>query len=764
MSFFVSNSEIIGNKLELKLTLNYTSISKSDFFYICDTLNKNLMKIKSLLSLGTFLLINNFISAQEKIINLEDIWASRIFSPQQVWGINSMNDGIHYSSLNRGDSSIYITEYSYETGDSVGLIIDSKNLEDIVFNSYNFSGNEEKILLPTETESIYRYSSRSKYYIYDRNSIKIEPLSYGKQRLAKFSPDATKVAFVRENNIFIKDLISNTEKQVTSDGEINKVINGATDWVYEEEFAFDNGMQWNSNGSQLAFYRFNEENVPEFSMDMFTSLYPNQIQFKYPKAGEANSSVEIFIFDLNTTKTTKAEIDTEEEFYIPRIKWTKNENILSVQRMNRHQNQLDFLLVDSKDGSSKNIFSETDPAYIDISDNLTFLNDGNHFIWTSEKSGYNHIYLYNINGKQVRKLTKGDYDITDLYGVDESNNMVYFASAERSAMQRDVYSVKLNGKGKKVLTNKLGTNSGTFSSSFKFFINQHSDANSPYFFSLYDNQGNEIRTLKDNAELKNRLSEFSLSQKEFFDFNTSEGNLLNGWIMKPHDFEETKKYPVFMYLYGGPGSQQVTDSWGGSNFMWFQMLTQQGYIVVCVDNRGTGARGTEFKKCTYQQLGKLETEDQIEANRYLASLPFVDGSRIGIFGWSYGGYMSSLCLLKGADDFKMAIAVAPVTNWRYYDSIYTERYMRTPQENASGYDDNSPINHVDKLKGKYLLIHGSADDNVHYQNTMEMSQALINANKPFDMFIYPNKNHGIYGGLTRLHLFSKMTEFIKENL
>jgi dipeptidyl-peptidase-4 len=675
-----------------------------------------------------------------------------------------MNDGIHYTSLNRGDSSIYITKYSYETGDSIGLIVDNNNIGNIVFNSYNFSGNEEKILLPTETESIYRYSSQSAYYVYDRNSMTIEALSHGKQRLAQFSADAKKVAFVRENNIFIKDLITNTEKQVTIDGEINKIINGATDWVYEEEFAFDNGMQWNINGTKLAFYKFNEEDVPEFSMDIFSGLYPKQSRFKYPKAGEANSSVEIFIFDLNTNKITKSDIDSQEEFYIPRIKWTKNENILSVQRMNRHQNQLDFLLVDVKDGSSTNIFTETDPAYIDIHDNLTFLDDGSNFIWTSEKSGYNHIYLYNIKGKQVRKLTKGDFDITDFYGVDESNDIVYFASAERSAMQRDIYSIQLNGKRKKVLSNKSGTNSGTFSSNFKFFINQHSDANSPYFYSLYNSKGKEIRTLKNNLELKNTLSEFSLTKKEFFDFKTSEGTLLNGWMMKPKDFDETKKYPVFMFLYGGPGSQQVTDAWGGANFMWFQMLTQQGYIVTCIDNRGTGARGADFKKCTYQQLGKLETEDQIEANIHLASLPFVDGSRIGIFGWSYGGYMSSLCLLKGADYFKMGIAVAPVTNWRYYDSIYTERYMRTPQENASGYDDNSPINHVEKLKGKYLLIHGSADDNVHYQNTMEMSQALVNANKPFDMFVYPNKNHGIYGGNTRLHLFSKMTEFIKENL
>ena len=722
------------------------------------------MKINSILTTLVAIFIAQSVSAQEKMIQLEDIWASRTFSPEWVWGINSMNDGVHYSSLNRGKENTYVTEYSYETGDSVSTIVDSKDLDGISFSDYSFSANEQKILLPTETESIYRHSTRSEFYIYDRATKTAQALSEGKQRLAQFSPDASKVAFVRENNIFIKDLSKGLETQVTTDGEMNKIINGATDWVYEEEFAFDNGFQWNATGTKIAYYRFNEEAVPEFSMDMFSDLYPSQYRFKYPKAGEANSTVEIFIYDLASNEIVEADIEVEDEFYIPRIKWTKDENVLSVQRMNRHQNNLDFILVNATDGSAKTIFTETDDAYIDVTDNLTFLNDGEHFVWTSEKSGYNHIYLYNLKGKQVRKITKGDYDVTDFYGVDETNNTVYFGSAERSPMHRDVCAVQLNGRNKRVLTNKTGTNSATFSTSYKYFINQHSDANTPYYFSLYNAEGSEVRMLKDNTRLNGTLSEYALSQKEFFNFETTEGVNLNGWMMKPHDFDESKEYPVFMFLYGGPGSQQVTDAWGGSNFLWYQMLTQQGYIVACVDNRGTGARGAEFKKCTYQQLGKLETQDQIEANRHLASLPYVDGSRIGIFGWSYGGYMSSLCLLKGADDFKMAIAVAPVTNWRYYDSIYTERYMRTPQENASGYDDNSPINHVEKLKGKYLLVHGSADDNVHYQNTMEMVNAMVNANKQFDLFIYPNKNHGIYGGYTRLHLFTKMTNFIKENL
>ena len=722
------------------------------------------MKIKSIFSVILALNVSVVVVAQNKKILLEDIWVNRTFSPEWVWGINSMNDGVHYTSLNYGEDEVYITKYAYESGDSISTILTSKSLDVISFNTYDFSSDEQKILLATETEPIYRHSTQSKYFIFDRVSETTQVLSDGKQRLAQFSPDASKVAFVRQNNLYIKDLIDQSEKAITEDGEINKIINGATDWVYEEEFGFDQAYQWNPTGTKIAYYKFNEESVAEFSMDVFQELYPNQNRFKYPKAGEKNATVSIYIYDLISRTSIKADLETESEFYIPRIKWTKDENVLSLQRMNRHQNKLDLIFVNANDGSSKTIFTETDEAYLDVSDNLTFLKNGKHFIWTSEKSGYNHIYLYNLKGKQLRKITKGGYDVTDFYGVDESTNTVYFASAERSPLHRDVYSVQLNGKNKRTLNPKSGTNSATFSTNYKYFINRHSSANTPYYFSLFNTKGDEIRTLKDNAQLKRNLSGYSLSQKEFFNFKTSDGVKLNGWIMKPYNFDANKEYPLFMYVYGGPGSQKVTDAWGGSNYMWFQMLTQLDYIVACVDNRGTGARGAKFKKSTYLQLGKLETQDQIEASKYLSKLPYINKERIGIFGWSYGGYMSSLCLLKGSESFKMAIAVAPVTNWRYYDSIYTERYMRTPQENASGYDDNSPINHVEKLKGNYLLIHGSADDNVHYQNTMEMSNALINANKQFDLFIYPNRNHGIYGGNTRLHLFTKMTNYIKEKL
>ena len=722
------------------------------------------MNIKSFLTILLTCVMGFLLKAQTDSIKLEDIWANRTYSPEWVWGINSMNDGIHYSSISYNNTGTEIIQYAYETGDSTTTIVSAEDLEGILFQTYSFSPDENKILLATETEPIYRHSTQSKYFIYNRKSKTTEALSSDKQRLAQFAPDGTKIAFVRDNNLFIKNLVDSTEIQITTDGLENKIINGGTDWVYEEEFSFDQGYQWNSTGTKIAYYKFNEELVPEFSMDVFQGLYPSQQRFKYPKAGENNAVVEIMIYDLNSDSTIEANIKTDDEFYIPRIKWTQNEEVLSVQRMNRHQNQLDILFVDAKNGSSEIIWTEKDDSYIDINDHLTFLKDDKHFLWTSEKSGYQHIYLYNTKGKQVRKITKGNYDVTDFYGVDEKTNTVYFASAERGPIHRDVYSVKLNGKNKTLLTHNVGSNSATFSTNFNYFINQYSNASTPFQFTLYDESGTKIRTLKDNQSLREKLSNLPLSEKEFFNFRTPEGTKLNGWMMKPHDFDTDKKYPVFMYVYGGPGSQMVKDSWGGANFLWFQKLTQLGYIVACIDNRGTGARGAEFKKSTYLQLGALETIDQIHANKYLANLPYVDADRIGIFGWSYGGYLSSLCLLKGAEHFKMAIAVAPVTNWRYYDTIYTERYMRTPKENASGYDQNSPIHHVERLKGNYLLIHGSADDNVHYQNTLEMTKALVNANKQFDLFIYPDKNHGIYGGNTRLHLFTKMTNYIQQKL
>jgi len=432
--------------------------------------------------------------------------------------------------------------------------------------------------------------------------------------------------------------------------------------------------------------------------------------------------------------------------------------------MNRHQNELDFIITNTN-GSNRVLFTETDKYYIDVHDNLRYLEKQESFIWTSEKNGYNHIYLKSLDGIETQ-ITNGDWEVTNFYGID-SEDYIFYSSNESGSIHSTMYKMNINSKlGKGVpMTKTTGTNKIAFSKGMKYFKNSYTDHNTPPSITLHrTSDGDTIKILEDNSDFNETLAEYNLSEKEFFTIETEEGVELNAWMMKPTDFDSKKEYPLYMFLYGGPGSQQVTDSWGWFNYFWYQHLNQLGYIVACVDNRGTGGKGAEFKKMTYQELGKYETIDQINAAKHFGSLNYIDSNRIGIQGWSYGGYMSSLAITKGADVFKMAIAVAPVTNWRYYDNIYTERYMRTPQENASGYDDNSPINHVEKLKGSYLLIHGSADDNVHVQNTMEMISALVKANKQFDLFIYPDKNHGIYGGNTRYHLYKKMTEFILNNL
>ena len=705
-----------------------------------------------------------YINAQNSILDLNDIWNSRKYQADYLWGYKPLNDGVHFTSLNYKKNKILITKYDYFTGDSIKNILNSKDIDELKFDDYEFSPNESKILLSTQTESIYRYSKKSNYYIYDIDKKSIENLSSGKQNIAIFSPDNKNISYVFENNIYIKNLESNNIIQITNDGEKNVIINGSPDWVYEEEFMLKNGIYWNKSGSKLAYFKFNEKEVKEFSMDIYDGLYPSKYKFKYPKAGEKNSKVEIHVYDLAKNISKKINLKDKSDFYIPRIKWTNNDELLMIEKLNRHQNKLELILHNVTKNKITTILTEKDDAYIEIHDNLEFISNDNNFIWTSEKSGYNHIYYYDIKGRLLNKITKGNFDIDQFYGYDNLNNKIFYRSSEASPLRRDIYSIETNGKNKTKISQKIGFNDAYFSKNFNFLINEYSNANSPYEFDLLDSKGNFIRNIIDNERLKNELENSQLSKKEFFKFTNSSNIDLNGWIIKPPNFNETKKYPVFMYLYGGPGSQQVLDSWGGYNFLWFQMLAKEGYIVACVDNRGTGGRGSDFKKCTYLNLGKLETKDQIDANKFLSNLSYVDSSRIGIFGWSYGGYMSSLCLFKGSDIFKMGIAVAPVTNWRYYDSIYTERYMKTPKENSEGYDLNSPINFASKLKGKYLLIHGSADDNVHYQNSMELADELIKSNKQFEFFVYPNKNHGIYGGSTRFNLYTKMTNFIKNNL
>ena len=690
--------------------------------------------------------------AQKKEVTLENIWKTYDFYPKSVSGFKSMQDGNYYSKLDKKGDDSQINKYSFRTGQKIRTLVNSKNIE-IDIKNYTFSKDEKKVLFANETEKIYRYSSKSIYHIYNLKTKKLEKLSDDKVMYADFSPSGDKVAYVNSNNLFVKDLSNSKTIQITTDGELNQIINGATDWVYEEEFGLTKAFFWSPDEKKIAFYKFDEREVKEFSMDMFnTELYPSQYQFKYPKAGEDNSKLSIHICNFDDGETVMISLNKSYE-YIPRMNWTKSNDLLYVLAMNRYQNELDFILYNTTNSSSEILFSEKDKYYIDVHDNTTFTDDKQSLIWTSEKSGFNHIYLVNLENGQSQQVTTGNWEVTKYHGMNQDDNKVFYTSNEEGTINKSLYCINLDGSEKTKLSEDLGTHSSTFSNGMKYYSNTYSTADTPPYISLHNHAGKEIRVLEDNADLSTKMEEFDLTKKEFFSFTTSEDVNLNGWMIKPSDFDPNKRYPVFMFLYGGPGSQQVVNSWGWFNYFWYQHLAQKGYIVACVDNRGTGGRGAEFKKMTYLQLGKYETIDQIEANRYLAKLPYVDKNRIGIQGWSYGGYMSSLAITKGADVFKTAIAVAPVTNWRYYDNIYTERYMRTPQENASGYDDNSPINHVDSLKGNYLLIHGTADDNVHVQNTYEMVSALVKANKQFDLFVYPDKNHGIYGGNTRLHLY-----------
>ncbi len=710
----------------------------------------------------TFIVFTINTIAQNKNITLEDIWKNGTFAAKGISGLTSMKDGLHYSTQ-KGDT-IFCYEYAKDSKPEI-IIAHQTPIE-----TYQFSEDENKILIASGVEHIYRHSTKENYVVYDRKTKTLTKLSEGdKQQYARFSPDGNKVAFVRANNIFIKDLISGKETQVTNDGLQNNIINGATDWVHEEEFSFSVAYFWSPDTKKIAYYRFDESRVKEFSFNEFNNqLYPKENKYKYPKAGEDNSIVTIHVYDLTNASDKLMDIGKEINQYIPRIKWTAEANTLSILRMNRLQNKLELLFANSTSGETKIIYTETSDTYLDIhqgqGDYVYFTPDNKNFIIQSEKDGYNHLYLFDIAGKLVNQITKGNWDVLVYKGVDERNKTIFYLASETTASDKDIYSVKMDGTGKKKISIMKGTNNPDFSCGMKYYINRLTDANTPEVITINDANGKQIRILEDNSKLVKKMQEFIITKKEFFSFKTSENVELNAWMIKPANFDVTKKYPVFLTFYGGPGSNQVSNSFDIKNYFWYQLLSEKGYIIACVDNRGTGSRGASFKKCTYKQLGKFEVTDQIEAAKYFGSLSYVDKNRIGTFGWSYGGYLSSLCITKGADYFKAAIAVAPVTNWRYYDNIYTERFMQLPQENASGYDDNSPINYVDKLKGKYLLIHGSADDNVHYQNTMEMVNALVKANKQFDLFIYPDKNHGITGGNTRLHLYTKMTDFILTNL
>ncbi len=700
----------------------------------------------------------------QKNISLEDIWLNYSYYSRSVPGFNFMNDGESYSRLQLNK----VQKYSIKDGQFIEDLFALEMLAEGVvaptsISGYSFSADEQKILVESNPESIYRYSYKADYFVWSNGAL--EPLFDGKVMHASFDPSGSKVAFVYDNNLYIKNLENGVVDQVTTDGKFNEVINGSADWVYEEEFGFTKAFQWSTDGKYVAYYRFDERAVKEFTMTIYKNeMYPEYQTFKYPKVGEQNATVSVFVYNVDSKGNVQADLAVDPELYTPRIKWAGPEHGLCVTMMNRHQNELSLNLVNPETGASKVLLEESNKYYIDVTDNLTFLKDGKSFVWTSEMNGYNHVYQYDMSGKLMNQITKGPWEVTSFYGVDEDNGSIYFQSTEEGSTERYVYEIGLNGKGRRKMTPSKGWNNAQFSSTYDYYVLNHSAIDEVPSFTVFNRKGKEIRVIEDNKRLQKIHDDMDINSAELMSITTEEGVDLNAYVIKPANFDPNKEYPLFMYLYGGPGSQQAVNSWRGMNYWWFQMLAQQGYVIACVDNRGTGGKGEEFKKMTYQQLGHYETIDQINAAKYFGKLDYIDSNRIGIFGWSYGGYMSSLCLLKGNDVFKAAIAVAPVTNWKWYDSIYTERYMRTYAENESGFKDNSPVNFADQLVGNYLLVHGLADDNVHYQHTAEMTRALVNANKQFDTYVYPNKNHGIYGGPTRYHLFLKMTNFLDQKL
>lgn len=700
-----------------------------------------------------------------KEITVEKIWKDYEFFGASIDGFRSMKDGNFFSKITMVEGKKSVTKHKFSDYSGAGeLLIGADLIKDIQMDNYSFNSDESKVLITTHTKSIYRHSYTAIYYMLDLNTKKIQPLDEARQpqTLAEYSPDGTKVSYIYMNNLYVKEIASGKVKQLTTDGETNKIINGTTDWVYEEEFAITKAYGWSPDSKYIAFLKFNEDKVREFTLTYHRGLYPDLYTFKYPKAGEDNSKVTAHIIVAKGGKAIQIELGEYE--YIPRLQWSETDNNLIIQTLNRHQNHLKYHLISmtGKKSITKVFFEEKSKTFVEIDNNLLILKDGKTILRTSEMDGYNHIYKLGFDGTSTQ-ITVGKWDVIEFLGIDEDSGMVYYTSAEAGAIHKGIFKVGLDGVKIQSLSDDQGTNDAEFSNEMKYFVKSYSNANTPTVYTLCDNTGKELYILEDNVELIDNLRDYHLSQKEFITFKGHETEL-NGWIIKPANFDPTKKYPVYINIYGGPGGNTVSDSWGGANHMYHELLAQKGYIVVSVDPRGSSYRGAEFKKSTYLQLGKLETEDFIAVAKELQGYSYVDGSRIGIMGWSYGGFMTSLAMTKGADVFKMGIAVAPVTNWRYYDNIYTERFMRTPAENKDGYDHNSPINFVDQLKGKYLLIHGSGDDNVHYQNTMEMINALVAANKQFDLFVYPNKNHGIYGGNTRNHLFNMMLNYTLKNL
>ncbi|WP_321332987.1 S9 family peptidase [uncultured Bacteroides sp.] len=735
--------------------------------------------MKKLSILFLFCLIGMTSFAQgDKALDLKEIVSGK-FRPESIREVIPMTDGDYYTQMNTEGTQII--KYSFKTGQQVEVIFDVTKARECnfkKFDGYTFSPDGSKILIRTETHPIYRHSYTAVHYLYTIKRNLVEKLSDGgPQRSPVFSPDGNMVAFVRDNNIFlVKMLYGNSESQVTEDGKINEVLNGIPDWVYEEEFSFTRALEFSPDNTLLAFIRFDETQVPSYTFPLFAGeaphydaleSYPGAYTYKYPKAGEKNSKVSVLTFDIKSRVTRKIKLPLDSDGYIPRIRFTEDPDKLAIMTLNRLQNRFDMYFANPRSTVSKLVLRDESPYYIgeDIFDNIMFYPENFSFI--SEKDGYSHLYWYTIGGNLVKQVTKGNYEVKKFLGWDAASNTFYYESNEESPLRQAVY--KIDHKGKKTkLSEQAGTNTAIFSTSMNYFMNTYSSLQTPTIITLNDNNGKMLKTLVTNEKLKQMLAQYNLPQKEFFRFKTSQGTELNGWMIKPTNFSATKKYPVLMYQYSGPGSQEVVDKWdiGGDRggIGWDTYMASKGYLVVCVDGRGTGGRGAEFAKCTYLNLGVKEAQDQVETAQYMASQTYVDKSRIGIWGWSFGGYMTLMSMSEGTPVFKAGVAVAAVTDWKYYDTIYAERFMRTPQQNAEGYKAGSAFTRAANLSGKLLLVHGMADDNVHFQNCAEYSECLVQANKQFDMQIYTNRNHGISGGNTRFHLFTRLTDFFINNL
>lgn len=717
------------------------------------------------------------IKAQNQV-TLRDV-SRGTYRASNIYGIKPMLDGQYYTQISPDRKRI--VKYSFKTGKQVETIFDVEKARDCTlkyFDDYIMSPDEKLILIQTKTRSIYRRSFTAEYYIYNVKNNTIEPLSKnGPQQVPLFSPDGFQVAFVRNNNIFlVKLLFGNSESQITKDGEYNKVLNGIPDWVYEEEFGFNRAFDFSADSKMIAYIRFDESQVPMYKFPLYKGMnpeytefatYPGEYTYKYPKSGEVNSTVSVHTYDIKSHVTRKMDLPLDKDGYIPRIKFTSDPEKLAIMTLNRHQNRFDLYMANPKSALCKVAIRDESEQYIkeDEYSNIKFYPE--NIVLMSERDGYNHLYLYTIGGNLVKQITKGKFEVKSFLGWDKQSNVFYYTSNEGSPLRTAVYKIDGNGKKTKLST-RTGTNDAIFSSNYSYYINTFSNISTPTLITINDNKGKELATMLDNNKLKEKIATLTLPQKEFFTFRTAEGVELNGWMMKPANFDTTKKYPVIMHQYSGPGSQQVLDRWGIGSFsdagMFEAYMADRGYISVCVDGRGTGGRGAEFEKCTYLFLGVKESHDQVEAAKYLGTLPYVDGSRIGIWGWSFGGYNTLMSMSEGSNVFKAGVAIAAPTDWRYYDSVYTERFMRTPKENGDGYDAGSAIKRAPKMHGSLLLIHGTADDNVHLQNMAEYSEALVQAGVQFDEHIYINRNHGISGGNTRNHLMNRVANFFLRNL